>query len=184
MKASCDKLKNACQFALDVFKSGAEKRDLLLQLCDSCPEGYAARERVKNKAVKRLLGNKVAHEDTEELEKLIGIYCSNSHAMLATGEAGIFPLTAMLNHSCDPNCVFSADPDGTLYVAVCRDVDEGDELCVAYIEMSGEGEPLEQRRERLRESFHFVCQCSRCQADEAEARALCRKRGRKKRKRP
>ena len=182
MKASDDKLKNACHFALNVLKApGAQKNSIVLELCDSSPPGHVKEAKAANKAVQRLLGKK--NGDDTELDTLIGIWLSNSHSMLATGEAGIFPLTAMLNHSCDPNCVFSADPDGTIYVAVTEDVEQGDQLCVAYIEMDDD-EPVDQRRERLQESFHFVCQCLKCEfqseAEAAEAKASAASRPRKK----
>jgi len=41
VKASDDKLKNACHFALNVLKApGAQKNSIVLELCDSSPPGH------------------------------------------------------------------------------------------------------------------------------------------------
>jgi len=73
----------------------------------------------------------------------------------------------MLNHSCVANCVFSADPDGTLYVATTDTIEKGEELTVQYIEMDPEV-PLDERRRALEESFYFLCRCELCQEEEDE----------------
>ncbi|TMW68092.1 hypothetical protein Poli38472_007764 [Pythium oligandrum] len=55
---------------------------------------------------------------------------------------GVFPEAALLNHSCDPNCVVSFVPKSEgkrptvqLCIQVVQDVQEGDELTISYVEL-------------------------------------------------
>lgn len=68
-------------------------------------------------------------------------------------------LVGSLNHSCDPN-VFVAFPEGncTAHIVTLREVSEGEEVCVAYIDVD---EPVDVRRRALLE-HGFVCQCAKC----------------------
>jgi hypothetical protein len=44
-----------------------------------------------------------------------------------------------------------------------RDVKEGEELCISYVE---ESEPKRERRKTLRENFYFDCSCHKCSTEE------------------
>ncbi|KAI8382464.1 hypothetical protein BD560DRAFT_431853 [Blakeslea trispora] len=54
---------------------------------------------------------------------------------------GIYPSAVYFNHSCDANVI------------------KGQEACISY---GAVHEPVETRRARLLEHYHFECQCTRC----------------------
>ena len=67
---------------------------------------------------------------------------------------------ALLNHSCAPNCVYIGGVrEGTLAVRTVRDVSEGEELCVSYVDTML---PRRERMKELRDTKHFDCTCVRC----------------------
>jgi hypothetical protein len=123
---------------------------------------------------------------------LLTAFQSNNFALtnglLITQGAGIFPLGALLNHSCEPSCVIvyeqrakgekrdrRAVMDGG--GAVCpeafhhiqtirtvRDVKAGEELTHSYIDTAA---ITSKRRAHLAERYYFHCRCTRCLRDES-----------------
>ena len=80
-----------------------------------------------------------------------------------SGEA-LFPLAALCNHSCLPNAAVHYDNvAGVLRVRALRDIRPGDEVTISYIDL-GTGYVGARRRELLKQSFGFVCQCAACMA--------------------
>ncbi|KAH9888097.1 SET domain-containing protein [Cubamyces lactineus] len=77
-----------------------------------------------------------------------------------TRRAGIFLLAARLNHSCQPNLARWWD-DGAqrMTFRALRDIVEGDELCMNYVDVLG---TKAQRMEELRTAFGFECVCEAC----------------------
>ena len=76
--------------------------------------------------------------------------------------AGIYPVGALLNHSCLSNCVLSYV--GKTHVQVIRalvDLKPGDEICHSYCET---GNPRWIRQKKLREDYGFGCECERCES--------------------
>ena len=84
---------------------------------------------------------------------------------------GLFPLQAMLNHSCEPNVSLQKgeddEDDGRVVATVAAPVAAGTELCNAYIDVEL---PLAARRRELRE-YGFVCVCARCVREAAAGAA-------------
>ena len=81
---------------------------------------------------------------------------------------GFFPLVACINHSCDPSLASTKgerDVDGKAVLVATRDIQQGEELFVSYIDAS-EGSSPGQRRQELRD-YGFVCACTRCVREEA-----------------
>ncbi|KAI8823816.1 hypothetical protein BJ741DRAFT_634179 [Chytriomyces cf. hyalinus JEL632] len=98
---------------------------------------------------------------------------SNSHAMVdPTGNTnqevgvGMFPMVAMLNHACAPNCSFVSTTHGRMIVRTLRDVQAGEELCVTYVDLCT---PRSERRGKLLETKHFWCECERCSGSSSES---------------
>lgn len=75
---------------------------------------------------------------------------------------GVYPLGALLNHSCAPNCLLRyTTKGGVLEIVAARAISKGGELTHSYIELVA---PTHTRQERLREIYEFACDCQRCQS--------------------
>ncbi len=82
---------------------------------------------------------------------------------------GLYPLQAMMNHSCVPNVtLIKPEPedehDGRVVASLSRDVAAGEELTNAYVDIDL---PLDERARELRD-YGFVCHCSKCELERAE----------------
>ncbi|KAI1326959.1 hypothetical protein F5Y16DRAFT_373323 [Xylariaceae sp. FL0255] len=82
----------------------------------------------------------------------------------------IFLETSRLNHSCDPNVGYHTrierqdrHEQGRWTGWAMRDIKEGEELCISYIQIY---ETKEKRQNDLKERWGFDCQCSRCEGVE------------------
>ena len=72
--------------------------------------------------------------------------------------AACYPTTALLNHSCAPNCVLTYAGNQVEVRTLC-DVAVGTELCHSYVEIC---QPTVVRQRVLAEGYGFACRCSRC----------------------
>jgi hypothetical protein len=95
----------------------------------------------------------------------------------AVGE-GVYPCAALLNHSCDPNCILRyelgvpvvndcGDEEEGLFhspilqIIACKDIIVGEELCHSYVDLAL---TTKARQYRLFETHGFMCDCKRCVA--------------------
>ncbi|KAJ5156123.1 hypothetical protein N7492_008926 [Penicillium capsulatum] len=96
--------------------------------------------------------------------------------------AAVYPTAAIANHSCLPNvslrCLsFSGSPahpnqmihkpndGGRMVFTASRHILPGEECCISYFDLTRFVD-VASRREHLRKSFRFVCQCERCISEE------------------
>ncbi|KAJ3216555.1 hypothetical protein HK099_005832 [Clydaea vesicula] len=116
--------------------------------------------------------------DAKKVVTLACIINSNSHGIYnphsSTNDIiglGLFPLTALINHSCVPNCVFlGADKsklsdENDIMVRTLTDVKKGDEIVVSYLDLWS---PNVDRRLELLATKHFWCECSRCNSSDGD----------------
>ena len=75
--------------------------------------------------------------------------------------SSISPLFSMINHHCDPAATWhlSNDLGGPVEVSAIRDIKEGEEITISYVEF---WLPEAERRSRLQASIGKICDCSRC----------------------
>lgn len=73
--------------------------------------------------------------------------------------AGVFPAAALLNHSCDPNCVLQFNENNSLRIIAVKEIAIDEEITHSYTDLSL---PTEGRRNKLRSVYGFECQCCRC----------------------
>ncbi|OBZ85031.1 putative protein lysine methyltransferase SET6, partial [Choanephora cucurbitarum] len=71
---------------------------------------------------------------------------------------GIYPSAVYFNHSCDANVIKVREKRNIKFIAR-RTIEKGQEACISYGIVH---EPVERRRARLLENYHFDCQCTRC----------------------
>lgn len=72
---------------------------------------------------------------------------------------GVFPKGAILNHSCDPNCVLTYEGKRQV-IRTIKPVTERDELFHSYTDIC---EPTIVRQSHLKSIYGFMCECQRCQ---------------------
>lgn len=72
---------------------------------------------------------------------------------------GVYPVSAMLNHSCTPNTRCSFDDELVMCVRATQPIKEGDQIFTSYCK-SLVGTPL--RRILLKQTKQFLCGCIRC----------------------
>ena len=95
-----------------------------------------------------------------------GIVVSNSSTQFYREDVGfgVFPLAAMMfNHSCEPNLV-NVWINNRMEYRTIRDISEGEELSVSYIDIR---QSTALRRQTLRNTRYFNCCCARCNAFDA-----------------
>jgi len=110
-------------------------------------------------AISRLLGS----DDglTRGMDGLIEDLC-------AVRTVGLFPLTARMNHSCEPLCELQCQTfvDCRIDVTAKTDIGAGEELTISYIDLgplAGKSATNTARRRReLQARYLFLCKCVRC----------------------
>lgn len=97
---------------------------------------------------------------------LVQFRCNNfgiTDELLQCVGAGVYPMGALLNHSCTPNCVlrFNLVPgqDVALQVVAVEPIAAGEELCHSYVDLVLH---TSTRRHRLYSTYGFTCTCERC----------------------
>lgn len=83
----------------------------------------------------------------------------DNHSRNTDVALGLFPLSALFNHSCNPNATFVGLLNGRLEVRTIRPVSKDEELVVSYIDLYSD---RDERRQELLMSKHFWCKCKRC----------------------
>lgn len=125
----------------------------------------------------RVLGKSGAAFSPEATEESVTAYllasrCNNFSVfndILVPKGAGVFPIGALLNHSCEGNCVMQYGPGHVQIVRAIRDVAEGEELCHSYLDQAA---VTVDRQARLRADYDFTCDCMRCNDSSALDLAL------------
>ncbi|CAM9805203.1 unnamed protein product [Sphacelaria rigidula] len=108
---------------------------------------------------------KWARCDVEEMVELACRVNVNAHGLRDDSGSnfvvgvGMFPLAAMINHSCRPNCTFTYHGE-KMMVRTLEPVKAGTELTVYYIDLL---QSTADRQRMLLESKHFLCCCPRCE---------------------
>ncbi|CAO3652746.1 unnamed protein product [Mucor hiemalis] len=83
---------------------------------------------------------------------------------------GLFPSAVYFNHSCDANVYKVRDGRKIKFIAR-RMIEQDEEACISYGSVGGS---LEERRSRLLENYHFLCNCTRCNHEDVLYRTVSR----------
>ncbi|KAF7324122.1 hypothetical protein MKEN_00634600 [Mycena kentingensis (nom. inval.)] len=114
-----------------------------------------------------------------ELAQIVAKFTTNTFTLsspdLTPLGACVSPPVALINHSCQPNAVVvfpgrkSGGKEPIMQVVAIRPIGEGEEILTAYIDTTL---PTELRRQALKETYSFDCDCSLCrEAEAADPRA-------------
>ncbi|XP_012268035.2 SET domain-containing protein SmydA-8 isoform X2 [Athalia rosae] len=106
------------------------------------------------------LDSKFSEEDVHTACGILEVNSHEARTPLGYSARALYPITAMLNHSCVSNTSHSISlEDYSVRVRTTTDVPRGAELYGSYTHSL---QPTILRREHLRESKHFDCACRRC----------------------
>ncbi|OQR95951.1 hypothetical protein THRCLA_22038, partial [Thraustotheca clavata] len=120
------------------------------------------------KGAKMLLDNlpkSIATMNVEELVEIAGRVNENSYSMDSWTDPPklaavcMFPLTGLINHSCDPNSTWCNAGDGIVAVKATRFIPNGEEITLSYIDVN---QSRDKRQSELLKTKHFECCCNRC----------------------
>lgn len=95
----------------------------------------------------------------EVAARLLAILNTNQVELETICGSGLFVVTAILEHSCCPNCSFSTNND-ILYLTAIKDITVGDRLSIDY--GNNFYRPTEERQRELLETYGFTCSCPQC----------------------
>uniref|UniRef100_M4C340 SET domain-containing protein n=1 Tax=Hyaloperonospora arabidopsidis (strain Emoy2) TaxID=559515 RepID=M4C340_HYAAE len=100
----------------------------------------------------------------DEMLRMLSRFRNNnfsiSDELLLPLGAGCFPLGAMINHSCDPNCAVTFVPETLdMEFRAMRLIKSGQEVTQTYVDVAL---PRRERQRRLQRKYHFRCNCARC----------------------
>jgi len=106
---------------------------------------------------------------TGSVKSVEGIFRTNNFALgplTATTAHGVFLLASRINHSCWPSCevVWREDSEEQEVVAI-RDIEEGEELTICYLNIKDRMKTPEERRKVLL-PYGFTCSCRFCVEEE------------------
>jgi len=98
----------------------------------------------------------------EDLSTYIGRFYTN--CMSYDGGAALFPVMARVNHSCVANSEFISMEDlGRMHLVANYVIEEGEEISINYMSMSGEGsDNWATRNKYLTDWYTFSCSCKAC----------------------
>ena len=100
------------------------------------------------------------HNAWPAVDRMKGVYKTNSILLGDSGRAGVFARICRINHSCSPNCVASWHSETSqLRIRSVLPISAGDEITFCYID------PLQARDARrleLLQRYNFLCRCSAC----------------------
>ena len=123
----------------------------------------------------------------EEIVHLIRAIASNAHSIKESSSAGadltvqseevmglgLFPMTSMINHSCQANCAHyfmtGNKQSPKVVMRALKDIEVGEELCYSYVALF---QSTAARRATLLRSYQFECVCPRCLSNSSEIGAL------------
>ncbi|XP_076048780.1 uncharacterized protein LOC143029760 [Oratosquilla oratoria] len=139
-------------------------RSILLSLQDHLDDSRTTKRWWSNKRciVDILTETLKIEEDPEMVHRVCGIWDTNAFEVEVghggTGRA-LYPLAALINHSCRANCQQWFTHDGTFVLRAVEDIKKDQILTTSYTE------PLwstQLRQDHLRLSKYFTCLCERC----------------------
>ena len=87
--------------------------------------------------------------------------------VVAVEIAAIFPLTARINHACQPNAQVRSQEfvDCHMDLVALKDIEEGEEITISYILTRDGARHRRSRQRELEAKYLFTCDCALCQDD-------------------
>lgn len=161
---------NIAAFCKAVLRVDSNKHHILLIISRRTEYDSQTSEAVQNWFIQKLPKDIYMLEwCVETYSKAFAFYQRHAVGLPRLGASGFFYQYGAINHSCSPNAHAFYDPVKQRHqVQTIRDVKAGGQIFVSYI--SGIELPRAYRHaEILLEGHKFVCDCTRCTSQEADA---------------
>lgn len=101
-----------------------------------------------------ITNNSITHSDCIDDEAM---YCESNAG------CGVYLISRLINHSCDPNCRITRFENGdTLVLYATKDIDVGDEITFSY-GGNYRWQIFSERQSMLKKSYFFDCNCFACE---------------------
>lgn len=100
----------------------------------------------------------------DQINRAVGILetnCWEFQSFVTCGNRGLFPLLALVNHSCRPNLrnIWMTESPFTNTSYACIDIKQGEEINNSYLKTTSCGIA---RRQMILDMWYFECRCERC----------------------
>lgn len=106
---------------------------------------------------------------TDDKQKTPGGIIRTNGVDDAEDHANLYTHMSRMNHSCAPNAVrVSTGDSGGVAVVARKQIDEGEEVMINYMDGADDGKPVEQRRKHLMQQYTFHCTCPLCMSQETK----------------
>lgn len=115
--------------------------------------------------LKRNVNNLPSEEQMKLMRRICGVFNTNSFEVVvarnedSTSLRGLYPMGSLQNHCCVPNTRHHFDDQQRLQVSAALPITAGEELTMSYTDLLWD---TSSRRQFLRATKHFSCECSRC----------------------
>mmetsp|Transcript_17029 Transcript_17029/g.25775 ORF Transcript_17029/g.25775 Transcript_17029/m.25775 type:complete len:474 (+) Transcript_17029:50-1471(+) len=115
--------------------------------------------------VKEIVMKWVSSVSSFRLNEILRTFQANNFGILDvlhnTIGQGVYPHAAILNHSCDPNCILRFT-NSDIEIVALRDIAKGEQLTHSYIDLVKD---TITRQQHLSTLHGFVCSCKRCRGE-------------------
>lgn len=99
----------------------------------------------------------------EFIDNLYDDINKNSGTFLNNEGVGLYILQSACNHSCTPNAEPSfLHSNHKLSLVALKDIQEGEEICISYLDECMLGRSRHSRRKELMTNYLFLCNCPKC----------------------
>lgn len=123
---------------------------------------------MKNIILKNAFGpDFITYDKIQQQWEAAGLTNHSSSFYIPPHILGIYPLAAMINHSCTANAIRSFAHNGTMIVHASKTIPKGSEVKWSYIPPT---QVFAERRRALKKRHGFFCKCERCLVEAKELR--------------
>jgi SET and MYND domain-containing protein 5 len=117
--------------------------------------------------VKNVSEIEMSDEKRQEVDDLIdsiySIFNDTVGDFLNNEGSGLYTLQSKFNHSCLPNAEIKFPFNNhTLHVVALRDINDGEEICISYLDECQIEMSRHSRQKYLQENYLFLCECVKC----------------------
>lgn len=162
-------LNKSKSYPIDIIPDYHQRIEFLLKLSTNltnCNKYIQDIKKIRKKYPK-IIPTNFSHE---ELANLLGILNNNQHELEHYEGAGLFVCSAIMEHSCFPNCSFSTYRTQLIVTAI-NNIKAGERISIDY--KNNYYSPNAERIESLLSSYGFTCSCESCVGPDRKRSFIC-----------